>query len=126
MCYNSINSVGNEEPVRVCAAVQQKEPEEQEAGEGEKSTTQLERQLSAGSAQCSISPFILISHEPSHPPQLHSALTCHHVGEERETLHLITERSLLEPEMSCWHTCEKAFWHAECDVACLWSDPNDP
>lgn len=63
--------------------------EEQEAGEGEKSTTQLERQLLAGSAQLSISPFSLFSHEPSHPPQLHSALTCHHVQEERETLHLI-------------------------------------
>lgn len=87
--------------MRVRAAVQQKETEEQEAGEGEKSTTQLERQLSAGSAQCLISPFILLSHEPSHPPQLHSALTCHHAEEERETLHLITERDLLEPEMSC-------------------------
>ncbi|KAL1248624.1 hypothetical protein QQF64_021942 [Cirrhinus molitorella] len=42
--------VGNEELVRVRAAVQQKEPEEQEAGEGEKSTTQLEWQLLAGNA----------------------------------------------------------------------------
>lgn len=54
--------LGNEEPVHVRAAVQQKEPEEQEAGKGEKSTTQLERQLSAGSAGRSISPFILLSH----------------------------------------------------------------
>lgn len=101
MCYNSIHSVGNKELVIVLAAVQQKEPEEQEAEEGEKSITQLERQLLAGSARRSISPFILLSHEPSHPPQLHLALTCHHVEEERETLHLITEHGLLEPEASC-------------------------
>lgn len=61
MCYNSINSVGNEEPVHVPTAVQQKEREEQEAGEVENSTTQLERQMLAGSAPSYASRSYIIS-----------------------------------------------------------------